>query len=382
MMLNIKPLINGMILLISFLFITTFSSCRKDNVYKSFKPGELWLDNKGVHINAHGGGILFSNGVYYWFGEHKTEGRNGNVANVGVHCYSSKDLYNWKDEGIVLHVEPEGSGSPIEKGCILERPKVIYNKKTNKYVMWFHLEPKGLGYKGAQSGVAVSDNVLGPYKFVHAGRINAGKWAINTPARMKDMPLQELVTNYSGGSLPQHPDSMNIHKRDFDNGQMARDMNLFVDDDGKAYHIYASEENSTLHIAQLSDDYLSHNGQYIRCFAGRFMEAPAMFKYKGDYYLMMSGCTGWEPNAARSAKADSIFGEWKELGNPCIDNDSSLTYHSQSTYILPVQGTNDKFIYMGDRWTPDNAIDGRYIWLPLEFDGERFIIPWKEEWKL
>ena len=64
MMLNIKPLINGMILLISFLFIATFSTCRKDNVYKSFKPGELWLDNKGVHINAHGGGILFSNGVY------------------------------------------------------------------------------------------------------------------------------------------------------------------------------------------------------------------------------------------------------------------------------------------------------------------------------
>ena len=82
-------------------------------------------------------------------------------AQVGVHCYSSKDLYNWKDEGIALSVSDDES-SPIVKGCILERPKVIFNKKTGKYVMWFHLEPKGAGYSGAQSGVAVSDKVTGP----------------------------------------------------------------------------------------------------------------------------------------------------------------------------------------------------------------------------
>ena len=35
-----------------------------------FRPGELWPDNNGVHINAHGGGILFHEGVYYWFGQH------------------------------------------------------------------------------------------------------------------------------------------------------------------------------------------------------------------------------------------------------------------------------------------------------------------------
>ena len=22
------------------------------------RPGELWLDNRGVHINAHGGGVM------------------------------------------------------------------------------------------------------------------------------------------------------------------------------------------------------------------------------------------------------------------------------------------------------------------------------------
>lgn len=97
---------------------------------------------------------------------------------------------------------------------------------------------------------------------------------------------------------------------------MARDMNLFVDDDGIAYHIYSSEENSTLHISQLTDDYTSYSGKYARFFPGRFMEAPALFKQKGKYYLIMSGCTGWAPNAGRSAVASSIWGPWKELENP------------------------------------------------------------------
>ncbi|MDL2266344.1 beta-glucanase, partial [Parabacteroides sp. OttesenSCG-928-G21] len=154
-------------------------SCSKSE--KVFLPGELWLDDNGVHINAHGGGILYQNGVYYWYGEHKTEGEGGNVANVGVHCYSSVNLYDWKDEGIALSIMPEGSGSDIEKGCILERPKVIYNERTNKYVMWFHLEPKGAGYTGARSGIAVADQPAGPFTFVRSVRPNAGSWPVNYP---------------------------------------------------------------------------------------------------------------------------------------------------------------------------------------------------------
>ncbi|KAA6310420.1 hypothetical protein EZS27_038272, partial [termite gut metagenome] len=33
-----------------------------------FTPGAIWPDNNGVHINAHGGGILYHEGKYYWFG--------------------------------------------------------------------------------------------------------------------------------------------------------------------------------------------------------------------------------------------------------------------------------------------------------------------------
>ena len=54
-----------------------------------------------------------------------------------------------------------------------------------------------------------------------------------------------------------------------------------------------------------------------------------MFKKDGNYYLIMSGCSGWNPNAARSAIASSIWGEWKELGNPCIGQDARNHYKAQ-----------------------------------------------------
>ena len=116
---------------------------------------------------------------------------------------------------------------------------------------------------------------------------------------------EESKKGFGGGGLPAHPDTLNLLGRDFESGQMARDMNLFVDDDGKAYHIYASEDNSTLHISELTDDYTACSGNYARFFVGRFMEAPAMFKKDGKYYLIMSGCTGWAPNPGRSAVASS-----------------------------------------------------------------------------
>jgi hypothetical protein len=128
-----------------------FSCQNHDQSNSGFHPGALWPDNNGVHINAHGGGILHQDGKYYWYGEHKIEGKAGNKAHVGVHVYSSNDLYNWIDEGIALKVE-EDPQSDITKECVLERPKVIFNEKTGKFVMWFHLELKGQGYDAARSG--------------------------------------------------------------------------------------------------------------------------------------------------------------------------------------------------------------------------------------
>ena len=210
---------------------------------KAIRSGELWYDTDGRHINAHGGGILKYNDTYYWFGEHKDERTSD--AMVGVMCYASKDLVNWRNCGVALSVtEPAPgqsgqrmrrgatTGSDIERGCILERPKVIYNPVTKKFCMWFHLELKGQGYNAARYGVAVADRPEGPYKFLYSSRANAGTW----PIEGSPMNFDEYL------------------KRDYGTGQMARDMTLYVDDDGKAYHIFSSEENFTLHIAELTGD--------------------------------------------------------------------------------------------------------------------------------
>ena len=353
----------------------------------SFRPGALWPDNHGVHINAHGGGILCHEGVYYWFGEHKIAGEAGNAAHVGVHVYSSRDLYNWKDEGIALAVSDDPK-SPIIRGCILERPKVIFNPQTKKFVMWFHLEPKGKDYTGSMSGVAVADKITGPFQFVDAFRPNAGCWPLNASeadkrllneAELASLEGKELV----GGPRPWYPKQL-LFRRDFNGGQMARDMTLFVDDDGSAYHLYASEANGTLHISQLTDDYLKPAGKFVRIFSGRFHEAPAVMKCCGKYFLFSSDCTGWAANTARVSVTTNLFGSWEELGNPCLGSGELITntFNSQSTFILPVQGKPDAFIFMADRWNPANAIDGRYVWLPVEFRHDVPTISWHDEWDL
>ncbi len=373
---------NSLVFVIGFIAIL-FAACQQQTPVV-FSPGEIWPDNNGVHINAHGGGIMAHNGKYYWYGEHKVEGTIGNTAQLGVHVYVSDDLYNWIDLGIALQVD-EDEQSDITKGCILERPKVIYNEKTGKFVMWFHLELKDQGYDAALSGVAVSDKPEGPFRYIRSFRPNAGHWPVNVQDYHKKPVHDSIKPTYCGGKgcLPAHPDTLNLLGRDFENGQMARDMNLFVDDDGLAYHLYSSEDNSTLHISQLTDDYLSYSGKYARFFANRYMEAPAIFKTSdGTYYLIASDCTGWAPNAARSAKSTSIWGPWEELDNPCIGPGADLTFDSQSTFVLPVSGKKDQFIYMGDRWTPDNPIDGRYIWLPINLKDGYFEIEWKDQWKL
>lgn len=175
-----------------------------------------------------------------------------------------------------------------------------------------------------------------------------------------------------------------IFRLDFNDGQMARDMALFMDDDGKAYEIYSSEENGTIQISQLTDDYLKSAGHYIRILPGQFNEAPAMFKHGGKNFLITSGTSGWAPNAARLAMADSIMGKWTALGNPCRGTQEQMqkTFESQSTYVLPVAGKKDACIFMADRWCPQNAIDGRYVWLPIQFLHGMPTISWHEEWDL
>nr|CAD1832419.1 unnamed protein product [Ananas comosus var. bracteatus] len=222
-----------------------------------FYPGRLWLDTDGNPIQAHGGGILYDKATetYYWYGENKDgptyqAHKNGaaRVDIIGVSCYSSKDLWAWTNEGIVLSGDESNVTHDLYKSNVLERPKVIYNDKTSKYVMWMHIDDTN--YTKASVGVAVSDSATGPFTYLY---------------------------------------SMRPHGFD------SRDMTIFKDDDGKAYLIYSSEENSELHVGLLTDNYLDLTREMKRVLVKKHREAPAVFKYEGTYYMITSGCSGWAP---------------------------------------------------------------------------------------
>ncbi|MGA1976226.1 MAG: glycoside hydrolase family 43 protein [Bacteroidales bacterium] len=299
----------------------------------------VWRDTDGKIINAHGGGILFFNSVYYWYGEFKGDStyRLNKIRTWecyrsetgGVSCYSSRNLADWKFEGIALSTVKEDTASDLHPSKIIERPKVIYNEKTHKFVMWMHID-NGT-YTKAMAGVAVSDKPAGPF-------------------------------SYLGSFKPSGGDS--------------RDQTIFRDDDGRAYQVASSEGNKTLYISLLSDDYTKTTGTYSRNFINNSREAPAVFKHLGKYYLITSACTGWDPNQAKYAVADSMLGPWKVIGNPCSGKDAGKTFYAQSTFVLWVQGEKDFYIAMFDRWNKTNLIDSRYIWLPVRFNDRLIDIPW------
>ena len=128
---------------------------------------------------------------------------------IGVGCYSSKDLLNWKFEGIVLPAVKDDPNHDLHPSKVLERPKVVYNKKTGKFVMWAHVE--SADYSKACAGVAVADSPVGPFV-------------------------------YQGSFRP--------------NNAMSRDQTVFVDDDGRAYQFYSSENNETMYISPVSYTHL------------------------------------------------------------------------------------------------------------------------------
>ena len=328
-------------ILLFILLLNTLGLTAQKNA--NFKPGEIWKDTDGNPVNAHGGGLLLYNGTYYWYGEYK-KGDTWRVTHVttwedyrvhagGVSCYSSKDLLNWKFEGVALKPNTTDSLHDLHTSKVIERPKVIYNKKTHKFVMWMHLDSEDYSY--ARSGVAVSDKPTGPFRFIRSERPN---------------------------------------------GAMARDMTVFQDEDGKAYHFFSSEDNATMHVVLLSDDYLSHTKTEKRILVGLSREAPAVFKYNKKYYLISSGCTGWSPNPASYTLADSLLGEWTQHDNPCTGSNADSTFQSQSTFVIPVPGRNDAFIFLADRWNKNNLEDSRYVWLPLVMKNSRPEIPWHDSW--
>jgi beta-xylosidase len=307
----------------------------------AFRPGTIWTDTSGRPIQAHGGGILWQDGVYYWYGENKDGPtlNNNRVDIIGISCYSSRDLYHWEYQGLALQAVPEDPEHDLHPSRVCERPKVIFNEKTRKYVMWVHIDDAK--YQYARTGVAVADQPTGPFRYLESFRPN---------------------------------------------GSESRDMTLFKDEDGQAYVIFGTGWHTHVQIADLTADYLKPSGVFSNHFprpgppTGR--EAPAIFKRKGRYYLITSGTTGWACNDALYAVADSIHGPWTEKGNPCVGPNAEKTFFAQSTFVIPVVGRRDAYIFMADRWNSSDLRTSRYVWLPVEFTVDGIQLRWRDTWDL
>ena len=297
------------------------------------KPGETWPDDRGRHVQAHGGGIIKLGDTFYWFGEDRS--RTNDPGRRFVACYSSKDLAHWAFRNQVLKLaDPENFGP----GWVLERPKVFYNAKTKKFVMYMHVDGRAPGsssnYSIARVGVATSDTVDGDYRYLKSFR-----------------PL----------------------------GKESRDIGQFIDDDGAAYLIFESRPTKGFYIAALSDDYLDVAREV--CFIRSPLEGGALVHYRGLYYIVGSELTGWRPNPNKYATAKSLKGPWSEFKD--IAPPETNTYGSQSTMLLKVVGSRGtSVIFMGDVWKPETQWDSRYLWMPLEIGGGRLRLPEPKEWAL
>lgn len=326
---KLKKFLTLCYLLLSVLGLTSAviaQSSGKQLPLDTISPREVWPDVDGSHIQAHGGGIIKIKKTYYWYGEQRGQGLDPKYRYVS--CYSSKDLMNWKFLANVVKMLPPDT---LPAGWILERPKVFYNAKTKKYVMYFHIDnPK---YQLAQVGIAVCDKPDGDFTYVKRFR-----------------PL----------------------------GHESRDIGQFIDDDGTPYLVF-EDRPFGFRIAKLSDDYMNVEREVTLVKA--HMEGGAIVHYNGLYYSIGSELTGWRANPNKYSTAPSLEGPWTEFKD--IAPAETNTYGSQSTMLIKVVGSKKTtVIFMGDIWKPKTQHDSRYLWMPLEIGDGKLWLPKPRPWKL
>jgi hypothetical protein len=324
--------------IILILLICNISNCLLyDSGY--IYPGATWNDTDGKSIQAHATGILIdpSDNSYWWYGESL---KTSSLSDHGVNCYHSKDLLNWVNIGQVLG-QQQISIKDHPGPYIVERPKVVWNKSTKLFVMWFHLDSGSYGYRYV--GVATSPTPNGIFTFVNGFQ----------------------------------PD-----------GVPSLDMSIYEDKrDGVVQGVYLvrSCNNEYVGISKLTDDYLNTTGITSRI--GEAREGHAIFHRNNHYYMMTSHLTGWSANPAELFISDQDNlqdAKWSSLGNP---TGSSITFNSQPTFVLPFPSTKNPgtyfYIYMGDRWDYPNLLNASYIWLPYTFYSDTNVtLQWQDKWAL
>nr|WP_315201484.1 family 43 glycosylhydrolase [uncultured Flavobacterium sp.] len=314
------------ILLVFFLGIYITGIAQKKEKINAIYSGVSWHDDKGNTVSAHGAGIIKDNNKYYLFGEYKSDSA---IDFTGFSCYSSSDLYNWKFENIALPVQELGKLGPNRIG---ERPKVMKCPKTGEYIMYMHTDD--LKYKDQCVGYATSKTINGVYVFQGALLFNG-----------------EPVKKW--------------------------DMGIFQDTDGSGYVITHSGN-----LYKLSDDYKSVTEQIVKDMT-KHCEAPVIFKKDNIYFWLGSGLTSWERNDNYYFTATSLKGPWEAHEN--FAPKDSLTWNSQSTFVIPIVGTKDTtYLFGGDRWAfPRQKSAATYVWQPLIVKNDSISLPdYKENWQI
>jgi beta-galactosidase len=297
-----------------------------DLVYPCFEPGcTEWKDANGKRIDAHGAGMLRSpqDNRWYWYGESST--RNT------INCYSAESLAGpWTNHGEVFsHMQVMLEG--CDGDCVVQRPKVIFNHKSEKFVMWFHADD--IEFRIRQVGVATADKPWEPFVFSHTFL----------------------------------PDGLN-----------STDMSLFVDYDGRAYFV-RSVNNKFFAISNVSENFM-HTTGVISTGTGLIsgpnacLEGFAMFRSpfnsEGKVFMLTSHCNYMLEtplSVLRSDGPDLSTPEWTDIGNPTGDQSS---WNSQVAVVVQAEAENgDVFpVYIGDNWIHAGSRgldDASYVWFPL-----------------
>ncbi|MBD9229626.1 MAG: hypothetical protein EGQ31_03165 [Prevotella sp.] len=297
-------------LILCFLSFSTFALADE---WTTIKNGEVWYDTNGDTIQAHAPGFLRYGDRWYMVGEDR-----GDSWNPDVNMYSSTDLVNWRFEAKVVK---NGVTVPeLGKTRFIERAKIMRNPKTGKFIIWCHWE--GPRYAASEAACFSADSICGPYKLEWSGR-----------------PL----------------------------GVKSRDCNVFVDNNGKAYFVSTTTENTNIGIFQLSDDYtkvVSH-----KCVMKDLRrEAPVIVNKDGLYYMLSSACTGWAPNQCKLSTSKKLGKGWSQLEN--IGDDKA--FRTQAAAVLEIKGTKQTtYLYVGDRWLERELPASRIIIFPISFkDGK------------
>ncbi|MGQ4362651.1 RICIN domain-containing protein [Streptomyces sp. SAS_272] len=299
----------------------------------TFTTGAPRTDTSGNALQLHGMGIIKVGDTWYGFGENKSGETSSDTSFQAIACYSSTDLANWTYRGNALSLQAGGDLGPSR---VVERPKVIYNAATQKYVMYVHID--SADYSEAKVGVATSSTPCGTY-------------------------------DYRGSSRPL--------------GQLSRDIGLFQDTDGTAY-LLSEDRNNGLRIDLLSSDYLTPVSTVAILGSGggaNSFESPAMIKANGVYYLLASHLTGWSLNDNVYSTATSVSGAWSTMRNFAAPG--TRTYGSQTANIITVAGSSGTtYVYAGDRWNPSDLGASQLIWLPLTISGTTVNLGQYPTWSL